>query len=59
MLESKPAPAAPSGCVTPNEQVLALGKKLHLVGTPTIYFADGTRSGSGFDVATLEKRLGR
>jgi thiol:disulfide interchange protein DsbC len=58
MLESKPAPLAAPGCSTPNEQVLALGRKLHLVGTPTIYFADGTRSGSGFDAATLEARLG-
>jgi thiol:disulfide interchange protein DsbC len=57
MLESKPAPSAPAGCVTPNEQVLALGRKLHLQGTPTIYFADGSRSGSGFDAATLEARL--
>jgi thiol:disulfide interchange protein DsbC len=57
MLASKPAPSAPAGCVTPNEQVLALGRKLHLQGTPTIYFADGSRSGSGFDAATLEARL--
>jgi thiol:disulfide interchange protein DsbC len=57
MLESKPAPAAPADCTTPNEQVLALGRKLHLQGTPTIYFADGSRSGSGFDAATLEARL--
>jgi thiol:disulfide interchange protein DsbC len=57
MLESKPAPSAPAACVTPNEQVLALGRKLHLQGTPTIYFADGSRSGSGFDAATLEARL--
>lgn len=57
MLASKPAPAAPPGCSTPNEQVLALGRKLHLQGTPTIYFADGSRSGSGFDAATLEARL--
>jgi thiol:disulfide interchange protein DsbC len=57
MLASKPAPSAPAGCVAPNEQVLALGRKLHLQGTPTIYFADGSRSGSGFDAATLEARL--
>lgn len=57
MLEAKPAPSAPPACPTPNEQVLALGRKLHLQGTPTIYFADGSRSGSGFDAATLEARL--
>jgi thiol:disulfide interchange protein DsbC len=57
MLDAKPAPIAPAGCVTPNEQVLALGRKLHMQGTPTIYFADGSRAGSGFDAPTLEARL--
>jgi thiol:disulfide interchange protein DsbC len=57
MLEEKPAPGAPAGCAAPNEQVLALGRRLHVQGTPTIYFADGSRSGSGFDAATLEARL--
>jgi thiol:disulfide interchange protein DsbC len=57
MTEAKPAPGAPAACITPNEQVLALGRKLHVQGTPTIYFADGSRSGSGFDAATLEARL--
>ena len=57
MTEAKPAPGAPAACPTPNEQVLALGRKLHVQGTPTIYFADGSRSGSGFDAATLEARL--
>lgn len=59
MLDAKAAPGAPSACPVPNEQVLALGRKLHVQGTPTIYFADGSRSGSGFDVATLEARLGK
>lgn len=57
MAESKPAPAAPAGCRTPNEQVLALGRKLRVAGTPTIYFADGSRTGSAFDVAALEAKL--
>lgn len=57
MTEAKPAPGAPAACIAPNEQVLALGRKLHVQGTPTIYFADGSRSGSGFDAATLEARL--
>lgn len=57
MQDAKAAPGAPSACPTPNEQVLALGRKLHVQGTPTIYFADGSRSGSGFDVATLETKL--
>jgi thiol:disulfide interchange protein DsbC len=57
MDEGRAAPAAPSACPAPHEQVLALGRKLHVVGTPTIYFADGSRTGSGFDKATLEARL--
>jgi len=57
MDEGKAAPAAPAACPTPNDEVLVLGKKLHVVGTPTVYFADGSRTGSGFDVATLEARL--
>jgi thiol:disulfide interchange protein DsbC len=57
MLTSKPAPGAPANCTTPSDQVLALGRKLHVQGTPTIYFADGSRTGSGFDAATLEARL--
>jgi thiol:disulfide interchange protein DsbC len=57
MAESKAAPAAPDGCSTPNEQVIALGRKLRVAGTPTIYFADGSRIGSGFDAAALEAKL--
>jgi thiol:disulfide interchange protein DsbC len=57
MAESKPAPAAPAGCRTPNEQVLALGRKLRVAGTPTIYFADGSRTGSAFETASLEAKL--
>jgi thiol:disulfide interchange protein DsbC len=57
MQDAKAAPGAPSACPAPNEQVLALGRKLHVQGTPTIYFADGSRSGAGFDVATLEGKL--
>jgi thiol:disulfide interchange protein DsbC len=57
MQDAKAAPGAPSACPAPNDQVLALGRKLHVQGTPTIYFADGSRSGSGFDAATLEAKL--
>lgn len=57
MTESKAALAAPDACRTPNEQVLALGRKLRVAGTPTIYFADGSRTGSAFDAAALEAKL--
>ncbi|GJI98406.1 thiol:disulfide interchange protein DsbC [Duganella caerulea] len=57
IVNAKPAPAAPAACPTPNEQVLALGKKLHVAGTPTIYFSDGTRTGTAFDKQALEAKL--
>jgi len=57
IVNAKPAPAAPAACPTPNEQVLALGKKLHVAGTPTVYFSDGTRTGTAFDKQALEARL--
>ena len=57
MQDAKAAPGAPAACPAPNDQVLALGRKLHVQGTPTIYFADGSRSGSGFDAASLEAKL--
>jgi thiol:disulfide interchange protein DsbC len=56
MDEGKPAPAAPASCATPGDQVLALSKKLHVTGTPTVYFADGTRTVT-IDAATIEARL--
>ncbi len=58
MESSKEPPPAPANCKAPHERVLALGKQLHIVGTPTIYFANGTRTGSAFDLKSLEARLG-
>lgn len=57
IVEGKPAPAAPAACPTPNDKVLALGKQLHVIGTPTIYFADGSRSGAAFTAASLDAKL--
>jgi len=57
IVNAKAAPAAPAACPTPNEQVLALGKKLHVAGTPTVYFSDGTRTGTAFDKQALEAKL--
>jgi thiol:disulfide interchange protein DsbC len=51
------APAAPAECKTPNEQVLALGQKLHIQGTPAIFFADGSRIPGAVDQKTLEAKL--
>lgn len=57
MLSGKVAPDAPAGCATPNDQVLKLGKKMRVTGTPTIIFSDGTRVPGALDKAALEKKL--
>jgi thiol:disulfide interchange protein DsbC len=58
MLNAKvPATAAESCTVTPNEKVLELGRKLKVSGTPTIFFADGSRVPGAVDAKTLEAKL--
>jgi thiol:disulfide interchange protein DsbC len=57
MINGKMAPAAAESCATPNEEVLALGQKLHIQGTPAIFFADGTRIPGAVDQKTLEAKL--
>jgi thiol:disulfide interchange protein DsbC len=57
MINNKPAPAAPASCESPNEKVLALGQKLHITGTPAIFFSDGSRIPGAVDQKTLEAKL--
>ncbi|AMP17288.1 DsbC family protein [Collimonas pratensis] len=57
MTNGKAAAAATPACPTPNDKVLALGKKLRIVGTPTVYFSDGSRTGSALDAKALEQKL--
>jgi thiol:disulfide interchange protein DsbC len=57
MINGKPAPAAPANCESPNEKVLALGQKLHITGTPAIFFSDGSRIPGAVDQKTLEAKL--
>lgn len=57
MANGKAAAAAAAACPTPNDKVLALGKKLRIVGTPTVYFSDGSRTGSALDAKALEQKL--
>jgi thiol:disulfide interchange protein DsbC len=57
MLNGKVAASAPATCKTnPNDQILALGQKLHITGTPTIFFADGTRSPGALSAKELEDK---
>ena len=49
-------PAA-ANCDHPTEKVSALGRKLGIRGTPTLFFADGSRVPGYIPAATLEKAL--
>ena len=40
-----------------HEKVLALGQKLHITGTPAIFFSDGSRIPGAVDQKTLEAKL--
>jgi thiol:disulfide interchange protein DsbC len=57
MLNSKAAAAAPANCTAPHEKILALGQKFKVTGTPTIFFADGTRIPGAVDSKALESKL--
>lgn len=57
MVDGKPAPDAPANCKAPNDKVLALGQKLGITGTPTIFFTDGTRAPGAIDAKALEEKL--
>ena len=57
MLNGKAAAAAPNGCTSPNDKVLALGQKMSINGTPAIFFADGSRIAGAVDQRTLEAKF--
>ena len=57
MMNGKVAPTAAANCKTPNEQVLALGRKHRVTGTPTVIFADGSRLPGMVDVKALEDKF--
>lgn len=57
MTSGKAAPVAAAGCATPNDKIVALGRKLHITGTPSIFFADGSRIPGAVDTKTLEDKL--
>jgi thiol:disulfide interchange protein DsbC len=50
-----PAPAAK--CDAPSDKVVALGRKLNVRGTPTLFFTDGSRLPGYVPVAQIEKSL--
>jgi len=58
MVSGIPAPEAPKDCtIDPHEKVLALGAKLHINGTPAIFFEDGSRVAGYIDAAAMEEKL--
>ncbi|MYM70313.1 thioredoxin fold domain-containing protein [Pseudoduganella sp. FT55W] len=57
MINGKAAPAAAESCDSPNDEVLALGRKLGVSGTPAIFFADGSRIPGAIDTKALEAKL--
>jgi thiol:disulfide interchange protein DsbC len=57
MINGKQPPAAPANCNAPHEQVLELGKRMRITGTPTIIFADGSRVPGAIDAKALEAKL--
>ena len=57
MVKDKAPAQASTACVFPNEKIRALGEKLNIRGTPTIFFTDGTRLPGAVDAEALNKKL--
>jgi thiol:disulfide interchange protein DsbC len=58
MVNGIPAPVASKDCTSnPHEKIMALGKKLHISGTPAIFFEDGSRIPGFIDAAAMEEKL--
>jgi thiol:disulfide interchange protein DsbC len=59
MLDGKAPPPAPADCKHPLQQNLALGQKLEVTGTPTIFFTDGRRLPGAVPLDRIEAGLAR
>lgn len=57
MLKGKVAETAPANCNAPNDKILALGQRMKITGTPTVFFTDGTRIPGAVDGKALEGKL--
>lgn len=57
MLKGRAAKAAPADCTSPSDKILALGQKMKITGTPTVFFTDGTRIPGAVDGKMLESKL--
>jgi thiol:disulfide interchange protein DsbC len=57
MLHGKVPPT--KDCAAPTDKVLALGQKLMVRGTPTLFFADGSRVSGALPLDELQARLNK
>ena len=57
MVNDKMPEKAQEGCVFPDEKIRALGQKLNIRGTPTIFFSDGTRVPGAADADDINRKL--
>lgn len=56
MLNGKQPATAKKDCTSPHAEILALGQKMRITGTPTIFFADGSRIPGAADAKALEAK---
>jgi len=57
MLQGKRLAPAPAQCKHPLEEILTLGQKLHVTGTPTLVFVDGRRAPGAIPLDKVEQML--
>jgi len=57
MQEGKTLEASPEACQDPLQQLLALGQKLRVTGTPTLVFVDGRRAPGAIPIERVEEML--
>ncbi|OIQ82698.1 putative thiol:disulfide interchange protein DsbC precursor [mine drainage metagenome] len=57
MNDQKDPPKAPAGCVDPLKTNLALGQRLGIESTPTMFLENGQRITGAVDAAEIEKRM--
>jgi thiol:disulfide interchange protein DsbC len=59
MMLNGTAPQGPAACDTPLEKNLALGERLRVTGTPTIFLSNGERLPGAVPAVQLEKAINR
>ena len=50
-------PEAAATCPNPVDKILELGRSLRINGTPTLFFANGERSGGGMELGAVRAKL--